>query len=169
MKMSHMKLSLPYYKLDEKKNVVPATFEEFGKMFENINNRLVRRTTVNDECDVSTVFLGLDHGFGNLLSHHPGPVVFETLVFGGPFDGEMVRYRTWADACEGHQVMVARMRCITKWRWTLWHIEKHWLAWKGAILDWVSPLGQALRLLRRRSNYSKHRVGERNANEKSNA
>jgi hypothetical protein len=54
---------------------------------------------------VSTVFLGLDHDwFG------PGPpILWETLVFGGPLDGEMKRYRSRDDAIVGHQEMCRRV------------------------------------------------------------
>ncbi len=50
---------------------------------------------------VSTVFLGLDHSFGS-----GPPLLFETMVFGGPLDGEMDRYTTWEQAEEGHLRMV---------------------------------------------------------------
>jgi hypothetical protein len=46
---------------------------------------------------VSTVFLGLDHSFV------PGPpVLWETLVMGGPLDGEMRRYTSREEALIGH-------------------------------------------------------------------
>lgn len=48
---------------------------------------------------VSTVFLGLDHNF-NLSGP---PVLWETLVFGGPLDGEMWRWTSLEDALIGHQ------------------------------------------------------------------
>lgn len=53
---------------------------------------------------VSTVFLGLDHSFVG-----GPPVLWETLVFGGPLDGEMERYTSKADALRGHQAMCARV------------------------------------------------------------
>jgi len=55
---------------------------------------------------VSTVFLGLDHGMRN----NADPLIFETLVFGGPLDGEMRRYSTWAEAERGHQEVVTEVR-----------------------------------------------------------
>jgi hypothetical protein len=54
---------------------------------------------------VSTVFLGLDHAWGG-----GKPVLWETLVFGGPLDGEMRRYTSKKDAARGHAEMVARVR-----------------------------------------------------------
>lgn len=53
---------------------------------------------------VSTVFLGLDHSFGIGAK----PVLFETMVFGGPLDGEQERYCTWDEAEEGHKEMLKR-------------------------------------------------------------
>ena len=54
--------------------------------------------------EVSTVFLGLDHGVGN-----DPPLWFETMVFGGTLDQEMDRYTTWHEARCGHAAMVARV------------------------------------------------------------
>lgn len=59
--------------------------------------------TVGD-ARVSTVFLGLDHGWGE-----GPPVLYETMVFGGPLDGECERYCTRAEAVAGHALMVARV------------------------------------------------------------
>ena len=46
---------------------------------------------------VSTVFLGLDHSFTD-----GPPLLWETLIFGGPHDGEMWRYASRAAALAGH-------------------------------------------------------------------
>jgi hypothetical protein len=53
---------------------------------------------------VSTVFLGLDHNW----TGHGLPVLWETLVMGGPHDGHMRRYTSRAEAIAGHQA-VCRM------------------------------------------------------------
>jgi hypothetical protein len=44
---------------------------------------------------VSTVFLAINHGMEN------EPLLFETMAFGGPFDQECERSRSWdeAEAC----------------------------------------------------------------------
>jgi hypothetical protein len=68
--------------------------------FMTLDERRVARTEL-DGADVSTVFLGLDHGYGG-----GPPLVFETLVFGGPMDGECHRYSTWEQAEVGHKAMV---------------------------------------------------------------
>lgn len=53
---------------------------------------------------VSTVFLGLDHGFGT-----GKPVLFETMVFGGPLDGGCERYADMRGAIDGHARWVERV------------------------------------------------------------
>lgn len=53
---------------------------------------------------VSTVFLGLDH-------RHVGtgpPILWETMVFGGPLDQAQRRYTSRADALRGHRELCAR-------------------------------------------------------------
>ena len=54
--------------------------------------------SVMSNCCISTVFMGLDHsfGFGNR------PILFETMIFGGPEDGYQTRCSTWEEAEEQH-------------------------------------------------------------------
>jgi len=47
----------------------------------------------------STVFLGLDHSFGQCKLS----VLWETMVFGGPHDKYCDRYTSRADADDGHK------------------------------------------------------------------
>ena len=54
---------------------------------------------------VSTVFLALDHSFGE-----GPPLLFETMVFGGPLDQELDRCTTWEEAEAMHAAMVARVK-----------------------------------------------------------
>jgi hypothetical protein len=64
--------------------------------------RVVERTQIDEHVRVSTVFLGLDHNFfsgGN-------PILFESMIFGGPHDQHQERYRTREEAQRGHQAMV---------------------------------------------------------------
>jgi hypothetical protein len=54
--------------------------------------------------EVSTIFLGLDH------QHGIGPpVLWETLIFGGPLDGEGRRYTSREAARAGHVETCARV------------------------------------------------------------
>jgi hypothetical protein len=56
---------------------------------------------------VSTIFLGLDHSFGE-----GDPLLFETMVFwpGHELDHATERYATREEALRGHQGMVDRVR-----------------------------------------------------------
>lgn len=57
---------------------------------------------------VSTIWLGIDYGFG-LLGGRP-PVIFETMIFGGPMDGHVCRWSTRAEARAGHRSTVRWFR-----------------------------------------------------------
>ena len=67
------------------------------------SERTVRKTRIGADVLVSTVFLGLDHRFGR----QGPPLLFETMIFGGPHDGDMWRSATWEDAEKGHEEVVA--------------------------------------------------------------
>ena len=64
----------------------------------------IKRDVIGD-VTISTVFLGLDHRWGD-----GPPVLFETMVFGGSLDEAMERYSTYDEAETGHDLMVARVR-----------------------------------------------------------
>ena len=52
-------------------------------------------------CRVSTIFLGLDHSFGS-----GPPLLWETMIFGGPLDGDEWRYASRSEAAAGHESAV---------------------------------------------------------------
>lgn len=64
--------------------------------------------TIDGEITISTVFLGINHNF----SKTGKPVLFETMIFGGEHDQECWRYKTWAEAEEGHKKAVNLVRGI---------------------------------------------------------
>jgi hypothetical protein len=70
-------------------------------------DRLVRDTHLIDPgCNrvrVCTAFLGVDVNFGD-----GEPILFETVIFGGPFDWSLYRYCTWEEAEHGHAAIVER-------------------------------------------------------------
>ena len=82
---------------------------KWAKWFETAD-RMVAKTDVGGLC-ISTVFLGLDHSFGDGL-----PVLFETMVFrrGNWLDRECHRYGSWDEAEKGHNEVVARLRADIK-------------------------------------------------------
>ena len=92
------------YVLDGHRAVPAESLVAWGRFFENRDARRVATTEVG-EVRVSTVFLGLDHSFGE-----GPPLLFETMVFGGPLDEEMDRYTTWEQAEAGHAAMVERVK-----------------------------------------------------------
>ena len=69
---------------------------EWAKWFEKVD-RSIKQTKITNEINVSTVFLGLDHSFGG-----PAPILFETMIFGGPHDQYRERHTTYEEAEEGH-------------------------------------------------------------------
>ena len=87
-----------YYILDADKNAIPSTQLEWGRMFGDVENRRVARTLYGDVV-VSTVFLGLDHNWGD-----GPPAIFETMIFGGAHEDWRERTSTWQEAEETHRV-----------------------------------------------------------------
>ena len=88
-----------WYVLDENHNPVKVDIMVGAARMEG--DRSVASTAVG-EASVSTVFLGLDHRRGD-----GPPILFETMIFGGPEDGFQERYTTWAEAEAGHERAVA--------------------------------------------------------------
>lgn len=94
--------------LDEHGAIVPCDALTWARWFEKAD-KSIARTKVAD-CEVSTVFLGLDLGY-----HGAGPPEwFETMVFGGPLDQEQMRYETMEQAKAGHREMVTRVTDLLK-------------------------------------------------------
>ena len=78
---------------------------EWGKLFENFEYKRISETTLKDGKWVSTVWLGLDHGFGKKR------LIFETMVFPSKenmSDLDCDRYSTLKEAIEGHKKMVKK-------------------------------------------------------------
>ncbi len=69
----------------------------------NLEARRVAETRLG-AVRISTVFLGLNYGFGG------SPLWFETMIFGGGMDGVQWRYATWDEAAKGHLMAVIEVR-----------------------------------------------------------
>lgn len=85
----------------------PVACDDLDTWANFLENRDARRVAQDrdegpDGADVwiSTVFLSLDHQYGD-----GPPILWETMVFGGPLDGEQNRYTSRAAALAGHQRM----------------------------------------------------------------
>ncbi|CAL77650.1 conserved hypothetical protein [Bradyrhizobium sp. ORS 278] len=74
--------------------------------FEAVESLQVAYTRVNSKCAVSTLFLGLDHS----VLGGKEPILFETMVLGGPLHHQRRPYRTWEDAERGHAAAVVQAR-----------------------------------------------------------
>lgn len=96
--------------------IVEPDLMKWAKWFETAN-RTVRKDTAKitldgepvGNVDVSTVFLGLDRSFGQ-----GKPLLFETMVFGGPLDQECERCSSWEAAEKMHEKMCERVKLAAK-------------------------------------------------------
>lgn len=94
---------MTWYILDENNIPVKSTFEEFALSKKQIGYSLQLDEVKN--CRISTVYLGFDHGYDETKS----PLLFETMVFNGDFDGYQMRYSTYEDAMKGHQEILQKI------------------------------------------------------------
>lgn len=110
------------YILDEEGNVVPERdlFKWAAWFSDRPGVRIVRRherkawsitfwkwtITFRKNIAVSTVFLGMDHGFARMFGDDDAPpVLWETMIFGTrAYDDHQQRYSSLADALEGHHL-----------------------------------------------------------------
>lgn len=74
---------------------VPTDLMTWAKALKKV--RHVAVAELSDGVRISTVFLGLDHSFGD-----GPPLLFETMIFNGPHDGYCERCSTWEQAEEQH-------------------------------------------------------------------
>ncbi len=82
-------------------NVVPCDLMTWARAFETTNRR-VAKDIIGEKC-ISTVFLGLDHSFGD-----GPPLLFETMVFKGDSSEDEIceRCSTWEEAEAQHARIV---------------------------------------------------------------
>jgi hypothetical protein len=67
------------------------------------------------EAKISTVWLGMDHGWGRGEPDYK-PVIFESMIFGGEHDEDQMRYCTEEEAIRGHAEAVQDLRMgMTPW------------------------------------------------------
>jgi hypothetical protein len=102
----------PYwYILDDDRRAVPVdSLEQWAVWFEKHyfdGGRVVGKWE-HHGVEISTVFLGMDHGFGG------PPMIFETMIFGGPHDGEQWRHSTWEEAEAFHMATCRTLALETR-------------------------------------------------------
>lgn len=100
--------STGHYILDGHTPVPVDTFTisgllRWGQMLEH-ESRVVKQEYVGPFF-ISTVFLGIDHGWG----FQEKPILFESMVFGAKNE-YMLRYPTWDEAEEGHRIIAGNVR-----------------------------------------------------------
>lgn len=96
---------IKHYILDENMRVKRATLGEWAEWFESPSNTIIFLHMFKD-CRVSTIFLGLDHGW----EEGGPPVLWETMVFGGPLDHQQCRCAGTIEQAEAmHVAMVNKV------------------------------------------------------------
>jgi hypothetical protein len=118
-----------YYDMDGR----PMTLQQWAETFEDIEGRRIGYTELPGGCQVSTVWLGLDHAFGD-----GPPLIFESMVFGpdSSVDLDCIRYSTREQAELGHAELVTR--------WTGWTPGEDYPEDRE-----LSPISQFLEMLER--------------------
>ena len=96
--------ALDKYVLDEAgRPVAEPDLLRWARWFEKSHRqRVLAHTKADSDVSVSTVFLGINHRFSGCGS----PVLWETMIFGGPHDGDMWRYDSREAALAGHAAAV---------------------------------------------------------------
>lgn len=104
------------YILDDAHQPVPIKDTlRWAKWFERDGNRRIQCTLVGhwgrNRAMVSTIFLGLNHRF----SLKGPPILFETMIRGGPMHGQQWRCSTYEEALIQHEMAVAVARAARKY------------------------------------------------------
>lgn len=96
------------YILSRRGNAIPAPCRGAAWVFmeQGFDKCIVGKDWVGD-VEVSTVFLTINHQFGK-----GPPVLWESMVFGGPSDGTCHRYTSNIEAREGHRSMLAQQKAL---------------------------------------------------------
>ena len=85
-------------------------FMEWAKLLEDKDYKIIKQQVLTNGKFVSTVYLGLNHNYGE-----GKPLIFETMVFpkkGDYQDLDTDRYSTLEEAKKGHQKLVEKWKNI---------------------------------------------------------
>lgn len=98
------------YILENHEPIACTDLTLWAMWFEDVRNRRVAEDRIGP-CHISTVFLGLDHSFGE-----GPPILFETMIFCKDrlhdHDNDMDRCSTWAEAEAQHQRFVDACKAL---------------------------------------------------------
>lgn len=106
-------MTFDFYILVDGEAVAVDSLEEWGIWMSGSDDRLVRQTLLRlpdrREALVSTVFLGIDHGFGCAPRL---PVLWETMIFaeGVDEDGRRRPAASQVEALQDHEELVVALR-----------------------------------------------------------
>lgn len=89
-----------YYRLDGHTITPVDDVKDWSRWFKSAN-RIIQRDVITG-VTVSTVFLGIDHSFGDGSK----PILFKTIIFGGDHDDDQCYYATYDEAVAGHKRIV---------------------------------------------------------------
>lgn len=85
---------------------IEPDLRKWAEWFDSFDCQIVRHKI--GDVEISTVFLGLDHQYGD-----GPPLLYETMIFGGPLDCEMRRrYATEDEARKGHCELVDKVSAM---------------------------------------------------------
>jgi len=88
---------------DEGDPVVETDLLKWAEWYETADRKLAADAI--GSVKISTVFLGLNHAFDD-----GPPMLYETMIFGGPHDDYQERYHNKVAALAGHDRAVALVR-----------------------------------------------------------
>ena len=103
----------PMRHIDKDGRLIPLW--QWAVLFENESYRIVEQTRIWPGISISTIWLGLDHGFAQ-----GRPLFFETMVFSS--GNEDLYQKRWSDLTEaktGHQLTVAEWK-IKRFYWLIY-------------------------------------------------
>jgi hypothetical protein len=83
---------------------------EWGRLHTDDSYRVIGYTDIAEHVAVSTVWIGINMNF----SQEGPPIIFETMIFGGPLDSETWRYATEREAKLGHMDAVRLARTAAR-------------------------------------------------------
>lgn len=98
-----------HYILDENNDPKVVPLKEWGEWMQTADRSLARTIIDNSDPEtfVSTVFLGVDHGYGEF-----SPILWETMAFTGydPLDEFTQRYMNAERALAGHSEICRQVK-----------------------------------------------------------
>lgn len=105
----------------------PINLHDWALQFEETGDRIVATKVIrrrNGVIVLSTVWVGVDRSFS--ANPHADPLIFETMITGGPLDGEVVYYSSEEQARAGHVALVDAHRNLRiPWLLKIWMFSRH--------------------------------------------